>query len=772
MFCCTGCRSVYEILQNHDLCGYYQVEQRPGLSQAEASRDTNRFEILNQSQVRSRFIEWADGSTIRLRFEVPSMHCASCIWLLDKLHRFNEGILRSEVDFMRKTVRVDINTTRILPSEVGDLLSSLGYEPLLTTEGSEIAADEERRKQRRSLYLRLGVAGFAAGNVMMISAAQYLAADTGVDPTLKLVFDILGIGLSLPVLFFSASPWFKSALGAIKQRTINLDVPVAIGISALFIRSVVDIAMGTGEGFLDSFAGLVFFLLIGRLFQQRAFDAVSFDRTYRSFFPLSVRREKKGIEEVVAISEIAEGDVLSIKNGEVVPCDSVLLSNAAYVDYAFVTGEAVPVECTQGALIHAGGRIVGTAGRLTAIKPTSQSYLTGLWERSGVKKSRNTYLDMSDTFGKWFTIGAVGLAISGFLFWLPDWQMGLSVFTAVLIIACPCALTMAAPVTLGTAVGRLSRRGIFAKASTTITELDNIDDIVFDKTGTLTTPRHSTRLNPIHDSNNAAEFVAALASNSSHPVSASIRDEAGGLTASEVREYVGRGIEGIVNNKHVAIGSAAFIESHIGSDIEEQPTASAYAAIDGTYVGALLTSPTLREGIDGILNGLSTRYQTWLLSGDNKRDMPLFAPLFKSDRLIFEASPEAKVDVLTRIGDTGKRVAMVGDGLNDAGAMNAANIAIGVSDGASTLVPACDVVMPASELKNLGSVLAYAHTMTLVIKTSLIFTVFYNMVGLSLALMGILTPVATAILMPVSSLAVIGISVAGARWFARDAAWE
>ena len=439
-FCCTGCSSVYEILQSHNMCDYYGIDPKAGVSQRAPRYGEDAYAVLDDPSVARRFIEFEHGTVQRLRFEIPSMHCASCVWLLDRLDRFDSGIQSSEVDFMRKTVRVSLDTTQTSASRVAMLLSQLGYEPLLHGEGTEASVEHERRLRLRTMYLRIGIAAFSAGNLMMIAAAQYLADEGAIDPTLKLVFDILSVALALPVLFYSAAPWYRSAVGALRHRTVNLDVPVALGISTLFVRSIVDIGMGAGEGYLDSFAGLVLFLLIGRLFQQKAFDAVSFDRTYRSFFPLSVRVDRQGAEAVLPIEQVQPGDILHIRNGEVVPCDSVLTSSAAYVDYAFVTGEAVPVECTEGAMIHAGGKIVGRTATLTAVKDVSQSYLASLWERKGKVTERRSYLNLSDRFGKWFTVFAVATAVAGFLAWLPDWSTGLMVFTAVLIIACPCAL--------------------------------------------------------------------------------------------------------------------------------------------------------------------------------------------------------------------------------------------------------------------------------------------------------------------------------------------
>jgi P-type Cu+ transporter len=787
-FCCTGCRSVYEILKDHDLCDYYTVDPHAGISQRDADVSDD-LSVLDEPFVLRRFTEWSRGDRVRIRFEIPMMHCASCIWLLDRLHTFDAGIHHSDVDFMRKLIHVEYDASMTTASSIARLLVRLGYRPQLAVEGTELETSERQRKNVRDLYLRLGVAAFAAGNLMMISAAQYLAEAGAIESTLKMVFDTLSIGLSIPVLLFSASPWFRSAWGALRHRRLNLDVPVALGISVLFLRSIFDIVSGTGEGFLDSFSGLVVFLLVGKIFQQKAFDAVSFDRTHRSFFPLSVRVERGDGDSVIPIERVKEGDVLLVRNGEVVPCDAILLSNAAYIDYSFVNGESIPEECLNGSLIHAGGKVAGTAARLAAVKDVSQSYLASLWERSGKRTPRRSYLNLSDRFGTVFTIGAVAIALVGFLAWLPDWHAGLLVLTSVLIIACPCALTMAAPITLGSAIGRLSRFGIYVKNSETLLELSKVYGVVFDKTGTLSSTRPDVDIQLHRDAGQTAAtsvditFIAALASHSTHPISRAvahvagsrIRDRHAGPEEIEVRnveETVGQGICGVVNGYFIAIGSAPYIEEVTTKPVDEASDVAAYIAVNGRQVGHIVTRPRMRHGVADMVAELRGAMSVRLLSGDTERDREDFLQVFEEGEMTFDLRPNDKVRQVEHLREEHGRMLMVGDGLNDAGAMAAADVSIGVADGTSTLVPACDVVIPGNMIHRIPTVLRYARTMTKVIQTSLIFTVFYNALGLTLALIGVLSPVLTAIMMPVSSLIVIGISVAGARWYARRPAWE
>ncbi|MBK9183311.1 MAG: heavy metal translocating P-type ATPase [Ignavibacteria bacterium] len=767
-FCCTGCRSVYDILSSNGMCEYYTFDGASGVPQRGPQRDRSVYEVLDDAATAARFIDFSNGSITRARLALPGMHCASCVWLLEQLQRFDQGIRSSRVDLMRKTVEVEYDPSRTGLKAIAILLSSLGYEPLLSSEGTEHDRDAERREATRKIYLRLGVAGFAAGNVMMISIARYMAGDTGMDQTLVRLFSLLSIGLSIPVYFFSASPWLSSALASLRRRVVNLDVPVALGITTLFVRSIVDIVSGGGEGFLDSFAGLVFFLLIGRLFQQKAFDAVSFDRTVRSFFPLSVRREQKGVEAVVPIDAVRTGDVMIVRNGEVIPADAVLMSATGYVDYSFVTGESVPVECTSGSMIYAGGKVVGTAVRLTATRPVSQSYLASLWERTASRTPRSSYMKLSDRFGLWFTVGTLLVAAAGALFWLPNVALAVNVFTAVLIIACPCALTLAAPITLGTAMGLLGRSGMYIKNIGVLLELKNANTVVFDKTGTLTSSRHDVVYHGKPLTASEHEAIEAVASHSAHPVSQSIaRMSSARSTADVVVEDVGRGVRGRSNGHTVVIGSFSYLSEELGDETIAVAEGTA-VAVDGMLAGRFVMRSHVREDVPMMVHGLrSNGIQTRLVTGDTDRDADVLRSVFADEEMHFRATPGEKVEAVEALRSRGASVLMVGDGLNDVSAMAAADVSIAVTDETSTLAPASDLVMPAQRLSDLPGLLTYTHELTRVISSALWFTMAYNAVGISLALAGILTPVITAIMMPLSSLLVVGMSVGGARLYAR-----
>ena len=347
-FCCQGCEAVFRIFDSH-VGDSPRACPVPLADDAETSPgDPDKFAVLDDPVVARRFVHPGAAGLEIATFVVPAIHCASCVWLLERLYQLDAGVGRSEVDLVRRTVRIEFSPAGPHLRRVAERLAGLGYDPLLDPERLPAAMPPSRR----ALYLKIGVAGFAFGNVMLFSIPRYVNGGP-LDPEFQRLFDVLNLLFALPVLLYSASDYFVSAWRAIRTRTMRLDVPIALGLLALFGRSVADIAAGRGEGFLDSFSGLVFFLLIGRLFQQKAFDGIAFDRTVRSFLPLSVRVERGLSAKVTPLDLLRPGDVISVRPQEVVPADCTLLDADGAIDYAFVSGESDAQRLRRGDLVSA-----------------------------------------------------------------------------------------------------------------------------------------------------------------------------------------------------------------------------------------------------------------------------------------------------------------------------------------------------------------------------------------------------------------------------------
>jgi Cu+-exporting ATPase len=753
IFCCAGCASVFGLLAAHQLTGFYTCDVRPGRSQkAAASRAPDRFAVLDDPVVASRLVVERDGMA-RTTLQVPALHCASCLWLLEQLWRFDPGITRSEANLLDRTATVEFRSNATSIRRIAEQLAALGYEPVIDGEGA--AAREPL--VRRSLYLKLGVAGFAFGNVMLFSIPRY-ANGAPLEPAFQRLFDSLNVAFALPVLLYSASEFFRPAWQALRRRSMTLDVPIALGLAVLFARSVFEIATATGEGFLDSFTGLVFFLLIGRLFQRKAFDAIDFDRTMRSFLPLSVTVHRASEISLVRVETLRAGETIVVRPGEVVPADAVLLDAPGRIDYAFVTGEQTPVAATAGSVVHAGGRVVEGTMRLSVIRPVSQSRLAQLWSHPVFETPKRHWLDgVLAGFGWWFTVSAIALAAGGAIYWWPDAGKAATVATAVLIIACPCAFTLAAPITLGTAMGVLGRAGVYLKQPAVALDLSRVDTVVFDKTGTLTTNAADARVDAPTLDADALSLVQQLAAQSVHPVSRAIAGRAHHTRPIAVTaEVAGGGIAGEVDGHAVVLGSAAFVGARTGH-APPDGAATVWASIDGGTPHAIHLTASDRSQMRAAVADIAAGRETWLLSGDHEVETSRWAQLF-GHRVRFRQSPQDKLAAIRERQRAHRRVLMVGDGLNDAGALAAADVGIAVSDDTACLVPACDAIVRGERLPDLPRVLRYARRARQVIVLCFLVSLVYNALGLAFALAGWLTPLVTAILMPVSSLTIVGLS--------------
>jgi Cu+-exporting ATPase len=777
LFCCQGCEAVFGLLAARHLADYYASETPPGVSQQyRGSLDANRFTPLDDPGIAGRFVEFDDGRMAVATFSVPTIHCASCVWLLEQFWRFDPGTTRTEVDLQRRAVRVEYRPVETSVRRIAEQLSSLGYEPVLAAETTAGTVPWPRRR----LYLQLGVAGFAFGNIMLFSIPRY-ANGVPVADGFQALFDALNLLLVMPVLLFSASDYFRTAWHALRRGTMALEVPVALGLMVLFTRSLADIADGRGPGFLDSFAGLVFFLLVGRLFQQKAFDSLAFDRTYRSFLPLSVQIERDGGTVPMPLERLQPGDCMVLRRHEIVPTDAVLFEAHATVDYRFITGEEAAIGLDAGDTVRAGGR-AGCAMRLRVLRAVSQSQLASLWASPLFGAAKPRWLaDVAVRFGAWFTVAAMGLAIAGAIWWWPDAAASASVATAVLIVACPCALTLSAPITLGTAMGLLGSRGLYLKQPAIVLDLSRIGTVIFDKTGTLTSSRTRTVAEVHGLSDRAWALVRRLALESTHPVSAAIaadRDRALGNSTQRiegaailatmprpenVREIAGQGLTGTLAGVHVAIGSASFVAGTTG---RPPGRADRTWAAAGDECGWIRLAEASRPGIEEAAGALADDHRLFLVSGDVGTDRARWSRLFGS-HMHFQQSPEDKLAFVAAAQQGGRRALMIGDGLNDAGALAAADVGIAVSDATACIVPACDGVVSGDRLADLPAFLRFARRARHLVIACFTVSIAYNLVGLTLALSGALTPLASAILMPISSLTIVALSAGGMRWSAR-----
>ncbi len=782
-FCCQGCLVVHDLLSENGLEHFYALTRHPGVSMRRAA-SLERWTFLDEPTTQQRLLDFTDGIQSRITFHIPSIHCVACVWLLENLFRLHPGIGRSQVDFPQRQVAISFATQKLKLSELVALLASIGYEPTLTFGELDKRSTASVLKRR---WLQIGVAGFAFGNIMLFSLPQYFGLDPFSGPALKTLFGWISLALALPVVVFSAADYWNSAWVSLRERVATLDIPIAIGLAVIYGQSAYEIISRTGEGYFDSLCGLIFFLLCGRAFQQKTQERIAFDRDYKSFFPLSVVRkanaESGASEERVALSQLEIGDRVIIRHGEIIPADSRLISRDARVDYSFVTGESEPIAKTAGDYLYAGGQQTGGAIEIETLKAVSQSYLASLWNHEAFQKQRDDSLNtLTNRYSRrfiWIVI-SVALAALGFWIFAGEAARGLKAFTSVLIVACPCALALAAPFTLGTAQRWLAKANVFLKNVFVLERLAKVDAIVFDKTGTLTTAGACTvRFEGALLNADERIGIASLTGQSTHPHSARIHEAFHSSCTNPVRNFsetIGRGIEGEVNGHMFWIGSRAWLKSRGATGLDSEVSNKAFRAngsrvelaINGKFRGSFLISSALRAEVDRLIRELGANYELALLSGDNEREREEFAELFGSHaRLNFNQSPLDKLGFIRRLQDSGKIVMMIGDGLNDAGALKQSDVGVAVVEKVGAFSPASDVILEADRVTELSRLLKFARRATRIVGISFAISSVYNVIGIGIAAAGWLSPVVCAVLMPLSSASVVLFACGVTAWTAR-----
>jgi Cu+-exporting ATPase len=570
----------------------------------------------------------------------------------------------------------------------------------------------------------------------------------------------MNIMLGTAVAFYSGSPYLVSAWKGLRRRFVSIDVPIALGILVLFFRSVYEILTDSGPGFMDSLAGLVFFLLVGKWYQGKTYQALSFERDYRSWFPVAVTTlGDDGSEGILPLKNLKPGMRILVRNKELVPADALLVRGEGMIDYSFVTGESSPVERREGQRVFAGGRQTGPAIELIVEKEVTQSRLTELWnqDHSGHEK-RQRWDSLVDVIGKYFTLSILLIAAgAGLYWWVRDANTAIRAVTAVLIVACPCALALTLPFSFGGAMRVFGKNGFYLKRTQVVEAMANADTVVFDKTGTITRNEElSADLSELYAGHGLIPMIRSLVRHSTHPVSVAIYRALPASALLEVDDFTevpSRGVSGRVDGHLIKVGAYSFMETGSGTPANGP---GVHVSADGRYSGFIRITNRYREGMEEVMTSLAGRYELHLLSGDQDSERPHLARFFLSDEhMHFNQAPQDKLNYIRALQSKGKKVLMIGDGLNDAGALRESDCGISVADDIFHFSPACDAILESKQFARLAGFLAFARTSRKIVILSIALSFLYNIAGISFAVAGKLTPVLSAILMPLSSVSVV-----------------
>ena len=762
LFCCTGCKSVYEILNINNLGNFYALNKNAGTKPDE---HVSQFDYLDTPEIFDRLTDFSEGNFTLVTFKIPVIHCSSCIWLLESLHTLNPEVHYSHVNFTRKTVQISFNPENLKLSELAKFLTNLGYKPVINLE----SADKAEEKTDVSLITKLAVAGFAFGNGMFFSYPEYAAELLGTDDfwmeKYKHLFRFILFLLSTPVVFYSASDYFKSALYGLKNKIINIDVPIVLGVIVLYGRSIYEMVTDYGPGYFDTLCGLIFFMLLGKYFQKRTYSSMSYERDYKSFYPIAVTKvDFNGKQENILLSDVKVGDRIMVRNQEIIPVDAILISGTGNIDNSFITGESATVNKNPGDKIFAGGKQNGPVLELEVIKNVNQSYLTQLWNKEAFRKSETGLDTLTNKISKYFTIIILTITAIAAVYWSTvDLEKMFQVVSAMLIVACPCALALSAPFTLGHIMRIMGRNKFYVKDTLTIEKLARITTIVFDKTGTITQNKKSSIT---FEGNELSQFdlenIKSLLLHSIHPLSKSLYEH---LQIADshypLQDFVdvpGSGYSAGIRGSIYQIGSAKFT----GQEPKQFET-SVYISKNGELLGKFIFKNEYRKGLKSLFSTLN-RYRLHILSGDNESEKEKLKEMIpKVADMRFNQDPESKLNYIKTLQENGENVAMLGDGLNDAGALKQSNVGIAVADDTNSFTPSSDIIMSGEKVPELHHFMSLGNDAMSIVKITFAISLLYNVVGLTIAILGFMSPLVAAILMPISSISVVLFTTA-ATW--------
>ncbi|OJZ05871.1 heavy metal translocating P-type ATPase metal-binding domain-containing protein [Sphingobacterium sp. 40-24] len=761
-FCCLGCQTVYQVLNDSGMQQYYRYNQHPGKSNKSKQED---FSYLDEPQIAGKLVDYKDDKMTIITFYIPAIHCSSCIWLLENLYKLNPNVLQSRVDFMKKQASITFNHNELPLKDLVYLLVNIGYDPKITLQD---VVKEGNRNNLNPLVAKIAVAGFCFGNSMLFSFPDYFGMGS-FEKEYANFFGYINLAFGLPVLLYCASDYFKSAYWSLKQKRLNLDVPLALGILVLFLRSAFEVITQTGAGFTDTLCSLVFFILIGKWVQQRTYYHISFERDYRSYFPVAVTVLTESGDKPVQLADVHIGDRILVRNNEIIPADAMLLKGDAAIDFSFVTGESSPVSKTLGEIIYAGGRQTGEAIELEVVKPISQSYLTKLWNNENYKDYDKHFQTFVNFISKYFTVVLLAIALLAALFWAVDGSASRAwgAFTAVLIIACPCALALSSPFTLSAALSIFDRNKFYVKNTAAIEQMATIDTLVFDKTGTISSPKATSIYFEGSLSAIDKKLLNAVCRNSSHPLSREIvkwLNVSADISVQDFKEFPGKGMQANVSGKEIKIGSANFL--NIGNIKTDGSVV--FIRIGEELKGYFTMEQSWRDGLSALIEDFKVEYDLHLISGDNDRRLDALQLIFPSNAsLLFNQSPMEKLKAIQNFQVDGKHVCMIGDGLNDAGALRKADLGIAVSDDINNFSPGCDAILDGESFSKMPDFFAFSKDAVKVIHMSFGISLLYNVIGLSFAVQGIMSPLFAAILMPISTVTIISFTSLMTRWYAK-----
>ncbi len=773
-FCCPGCQAVCKAIYAAGLEGFYQrtPDGTPLAPPPPPPKDVGLYDL---DEVQSEFVGEL-GQQREIHLLVEGIHCAACVWLIERSLEPAPGILEAKANLAGKRLHLRWDNERIKLSEIIRRLGDIGY---AAVPYDPETAEGALKKRHRSLLYRMAFAGFAMMNLLWISIALYAGAKHG---EFRQLFYWIGFALATPTLFYSGWPFLKGAWTGVRHLHLGMDLPIAIGASVTYGYSTYVTATHSASGhvYFDTVVNFLFVILVGRYLEAISKrHAMASTQRLLDLQPRVAMVLRGDETKIVPIRTVKPGDLVLVKAGDKVPVDGVVIDGRSAVDEAMLTGESQPVSKGDGDGISAG--TVNLESALTVrvehtLRDTALGRIIRLVEEAQASKA--PIQCVADRIVPWFVGVTLLLGASTFLFWLShDFEAAMMAATSVLIITCPCAFGLATPMAIAVASGLGARNGILVKNGAVLETLSSITHFVFDKTGTLTEGRMRLQQLLVADGIDEASLLAdcaALERFSEHSIAQAVvggaQERGIAFKSRRTEGFVSRpgaGVRGRVEGREVAIGTGAWLDS-LGvaqdagfaariAELETTGVSCIHVTLDGRHAGALAVADRLRHDAAHMVAGLrAAGIRMTLLSGDRRRVAEAVAEQLGGMEVIAEVLPEDKDRVIAELQARGERVAMIGDGVNDAPALTRADVGIAVGSGTDVSMECADIVLISDELDRVRQAAQLSRRTLRTIRQNIGISITYNVIMVPLAMAALITPVVAAISMPISSLAVIG----------------
>ncbi len=763
-FCCAGCRTAHEIINAAGLGRYYDFDERRREAVGAVGADHAAFD---HPTFHDLYVTRGAGGIATVQLHLEGVHCASCVWLVERMPLVLDGVLRAELDVTRALATITWDAGAVPLSRIAANLEALGYRP---HPFRGLRAEAMRRAEDRTLLTHIGVAGALATNVMLFAIALYsgfVSRAGALEPVFETGFRWLSLMLTTASVVWPGRVFFRTAWAAIRQRTVHVDVPIALALGAGYLRGAINTVTDHGPIYLDGVALLIFLLLVGRFFQQRAQRAaVDSAELLHSLAPATAHLVEGDAERDVPAEALLPGMTVAVRANETIPADGAITSGVSVVDLSLLTGESVPVPVAPGDVVYAGTVNLGAPIRVHVERAGEATRVgTLLREVAAGAARRAPMVQFANRVGGWFVWLVLALAATTYVIWsVVDQPRALDAAIAFLVITCPCALALGTPLAITVAIGRAARRGILVKGGDALERLATPGTLVLDKTGTLTAGRMTVAAWQGDD--DARRLALSLERETAHPIAAAVVAAWPGLVApapTAVEHVLGRGVRGTVEGREVLVGSPAFVAAHAAlpdwatAPLPDATLTPVLVAVDGVVVARAGIGDPLRPEAQGAVAALRARgWRVRVLSGDDPAVVRrIGAQLGLAERDVQGGvTPERKLAEIERLAGAGT-VVMVGDGVNDAAAIARASVGIGVKGGAEACMAAADVFLAAPGLGPLVQLIEGSVRTLTVIRRCLAVSLFYNLIGAVLAMTGLINPMLAAIIMPMSSITVV-----------------